>query len=151
MLGTDFPIVAVMTGSMAHDNTASYSHYRFLAVNYGYSIGQIDSWPMRSGFNAGDVVVIKGIDESQLQLGDVIVFEFDGEPTPIIHRIVYIKDGYYYTKGDHNSAIDPDCRLLDEPAKNCWRRNSIKGKAVLRIPYLGMPKLLLQNLIDILK
>ena len=155
ILHTSTPIVAVMTNSMVHDATTPYRHYQFLQENFDYSKEEIDSWPVNNGFRPGDVLVIKGVPEDELKVGDVIVFakhnkndntgqkEYD-----IIHRIVYIDDeGYPFTKGDHNPVIDPDCNLFENSPSGCWERVKIKGKAVLLIKYLGWPKLILQNII----
>lgn len=152
ILHTDLPIVAVMTGSMVHDSTTPYRHYQFLKENFGYTKEQIDSWPIKNGFRPGDVLIIKGVPEDELKVGDIIVFTYEGQPVPIIHRIVFIdKDGYPYTKGDHNPVIDPDCRLLEKPIEGCWKRTSIKGKAIFWIPFLGIPKLILQTIINTIR
>jgi len=145
-LGTDLPIVAVMTGSMSHDSTTDVRHYLYLEKTYGYTPSQIDSWPISNGFNPGDVIIIKGVEEEDVKIGDVIIFTYEGQPVPIIHRVVNINDDHPFTKGDHNTILDPDCKLLDNPYSGCWRRISIKGKAVFVIPYLGYPKLLLNKL-----
>jgi signal peptidase len=147
ILDTELPIVAVMTGSMVHDATTHYRHYQFLGENFGYTEEEINSWPIKNGFRPGDVLIIKGIPEEELEVGDVIVFTYEGQPVPIIHRIVTIdENGYPYTKGDHNPTLDPDCNLYEGETR-CWERTSIKGKAVLWIPFLGIPKLILHNVL----
>jgi len=150
-LNTDLPIVAVMTGSMVHDSTTNYRHYQFLKDNFGYSKDFIDSWPIKNGFRPGDVLIIKGIPAEEIKVGDVIVFTYEGQPVPIIHRVVLIEDNYPYTKGDHNPVMDPDCKLMEEPIEGCWKRTSIKGKAVFWIPFLGIPKLILQSIINLFR
>lgn len=148
ILHTDLPIVAVMTGSMVHDATTPYNHYQFLENNFNYTKEQIDKWPIKNGFRPGDVLLIKGVLQNELKVGDVIVYTYEGQPVPIIHRIVYIDDkGYHYTKGDHNQVMDPDCNLFNNTPEWCWKRTSIKGRAILWIPFLGIPKLILQNII----
>ncbi len=147
LLNTDLPIVAVMTSSMVHDATTPYRHYQFLQENFDYTEEEIDSWPINGGFRPGDVLIIKGVPENQLKVGDVIVFKHRTQSVPIIHRIVEIEDGYPYTKGDHNPIMDPDCKLFEEDVQDCWERTGIKGKAVVWIPFLGIPKLILHNVI----
>ena len=148
LLHTDLPIVAVMTGSMVHDVNTPYHHYQFLEQNFDYTKEEIDSWPIKNGFNPGDVLIIKGVPEDELEVGDVIVFTYEGQPVPIIHRIAYIdENGYPFTKGDHNEVMDPLCDPSDKPESGCWNRTGIKGKAVIWIPFLGLPKLILHNII----
>ena len=150
-LHTDLPIVAVMTGSMVHDISTTRVHYNYLEDNFNYTKEEIDSWPIKNGFRPGDVLIIKGVPQDELKVGDVIVFTYEGQPVPIIHRIVKIEDGYPYTKGDHNPVLDPDCNLFEEEVKGCWERTDIKGKAVLWIPFLGLPKLVLNYAINFVR
>jgi len=147
VLNTDLPIVAVMTTSMVHDSTTPVRHYQFLEENFNYTKEEIDSWSINGGFRPGDVLIIKGVPTEDLELGDVIVFKHRDQPVPIIHRIVDIEDGYPYTKGDHNPIMDPDCELFDQNVVGCWERTEIKGKAITWIPFLGIPKLILHNII----
>lgn len=152
ILHTDLPIVAVMTGSMVHDVTTPYRHYQYLQENFNYTKDLIDSWPIKNGFRPGDVILIKGVPTEELKVGDVIVFTYEGQPVPIIHRIIQIdKDDYPYTKGDHNPVLDPDCKLFEKNIDYCWKRTSIKGKAVFWIPFLGLPKLILHNIITFMR
>jgi len=152
ILHTDLPIVAVMTGSMVHDDNTLSVHYQFLEQNFDYTKEQINSWPIKNGFRPGDVLIIKGVPQEELQVGDVIVATYKGQPVPIIHRIVYIgENGYPFTKGDHNPVMDPLCKISDKPISGCWERTGIKGKAVLWVPFLGLPKLILHNIIMFLR
>lgn len=147
ILDTDLPIVAVMTSSMVHDSTTNYRHYQFLQEKFNYTQEEINSWPIKNGFNPGDVLIIKGVPTEEIEVGDVIVFKHKDQPVPIIHRVVDIENGYPYTKGDHNPVMDPDCKLFDREVVGCWDRAEIKGKAVLWIPFLGVPKLILHNIV----
>ncbi|MCX6821501.1 MAG: signal peptidase I [Candidatus Aenigmarchaeota archaeon] len=131
LLGTKLPVVAVVSESMTHDSTTQIKHYQFLQNNFNYSKEQIDSWPIKNGFLKGDALVIMGVPEKDLKIGDVIVYDISGQNTPIVHRIVKFENGQITTKGDHNPAFDP------------WKPVKIYGKAVLVIPFLGWPKLLL--------
>jgi len=132
VLGTDLPVVAVVSDSMTHDVTTELRHYEYLQEKYGYSEEDIDSWPITGGFLRGDALVVVGIETKELTPGDVIVYDIEGQSTPIVHRIVEIdEDGNIVTKGDHNPSYDP------------WTPSTIHGKAVAVIPFLGWPKLLL--------
>ena len=133
-LGTELPVVAVVSNSMTHDSTTLERHYEYLQENFGYTEDQVDSWPIKSGFLKGDVLVVKGVDDDDLKVGDVIVYSIKGQSTPIVHRIVKIENGKITTKGDHNPSHDP------------WTPQKIYGGAVLVIPYLGWPKVKLTEI-----
>lgn len=135
LLGTKLPVVAVVSESMTHDASTPITHYKYLEDNLGFSKEQIDSWPIKNGFLKGDALVIRGVPEKDLKVGDVIVYDKDGQTTPIVHRIVKFDNGQIITKGDHNPTIDP------------WRPVKIYGKAIMVIPFLGWPKLLLTQLL----
>jgi signal peptidase I len=135
-LGNTTPLVAVMSGSMVHDSSTEQAHYSFLMAS-GFTRQQIDSFPLKDGFNKGDVIVVKGEKDGNIKVGDVIVFGAPGANYPIIHRVISIqKDNAgksnYMTKGDHN------------PASDRWLipHDKIQGKAVLRVPLLGYVKVL---------
>ena len=130
LLGTHYPVVAVVSGSMEHDGNFEnwwQSHKEFYD-KIGINKEEFTNYPFSNGFNKGDLMIL--YKATTLHKGDVIVFQ--GEPQdPIIHRIV--KTHPYQTKGDHNT----DSRR-DETAITQER---ILGKAIFRIPYLGWFKL----------
>lgn len=140
LLGTKLPVVAVVSESMTHDATTPIKHYQYLKETFNYTKEQIDSWPIKNGFLKGDALVIMGVPDKDLKIGDVIVFDIEGQNTPIVHRIVKFENNQIVynetlTKGDHNPTINP------------WRPIRIYGKAALVIPFLGWPKLLLTQLL----
>jgi len=134
LLKTDLPVVAVVSESMTHDSYTPTRHYQFLQENFGYNKTTVDSWPIKGGFLKGDALVVLGVTNDNLKIGDVIVYDIDGQSTPIVHRIVEFEKERIVTKGDHNPIADP------------WTPTKIHGKAVLVIPFLGWPKLLLTQL-----
>ena len=135
ILKTDLPVVAVISESMTHDGTTEYVHYKYLEAEYGYKREVVDSWPIKNGFRKGDVLVIRGVNESELKVGDVIVFDIEGQRIPIVHRIVKL-DGEIITKGDHNPVADP------------WKVERIHGKVAFVIPLLGWPKLIFTYIVS---
>lgn len=137
-MGTDLPVVAVVSDSMTHDSLTLTRHYEFLEKNLGYSNEEIDSWPISSGFLRGDVLVVDGVGIDELEVGDVIVYDIKGQSTPIVHRIVKIEGDEITTKGDHNPSYDP------------WKPTKIHGKAIFVIPYLGWPKLALTEVLGVI-
>jgi len=109
-LSTDMPIVAVQSNSM---------------VPY---------------FNKGDMLILRGIPQEQLSVGDVIVFDQPSGGTPIVHRIVDINtDGTFQTKGDANSG--------QLPYEKSIQYSQIHGAVIMIIPFMGWIKI---GLTDIL-
>lgn len=131
VLGTDLPIVAVVSDSMTHDSTITVRHYEYLEENFGYTREEIDSWPISGGFLRGDALVVVGVKTEDLKPGDVIVYSIEGQRTPVVHRIVKIDGKKIITKGDRNPSTDP------------WEPSRIHGKVVAVVPFLGWPKVLL--------
>lgn len=89
----------------------------------------------------GDVVLVKSIDLNQLKVGDII--QYKSESIYIFHRIIEILDDNgeikYQTKGDNNSAVDP------EQVKG----DAIRGKVAYIIPKVGWPTLFLRSRNDV--
>jgi signal peptidase I len=103
-LGTDMPVVAVESNSMIPT------------------------------FSAGDILVLQGVQSSDLKIGDIIVFSPGPEQTPVVHRIIAVNpDGTFQTKGDNNNGQLPFERSI--------AASQIHGRAMLIIPYLGWLKI----------
>ncbi len=150
ILGTSLPLVVVESYSMHHQGSfiGSVIQDKNHFDSWWQSVGdwyeqkgiekqETSKWSFKTGFDKGDIMVIKGKEPEQLKKGDVIVFNA-GEKHPIIHRIVKVElmsDGerVFSTKGDNNLG-----QLISE--KNI-PENAIIGKAVVRVPKLGWIKL----------
>ena len=166
IFNTQLPVVAVVSCSMEHDFTncgekkeitlckESLSENKKINFNeyWGYcgswyeEIGiekkEFESFPMKDGFNKGDIIFLYGT--KTIREGDVIVFK-GNSANPIIHRIVKVKENAYQTKGDHN----PDSfAQLSETNIN---PSDVLGKAFLRIPYLGWIKIGFTDLINLFR
>ncbi len=98
---------------------------------YALAIG---SNSMHPKINKGDVVIVEKVDQKHintLKIGEVLVYKYND--MVIVHRIIKIQevDGNYYfrTKGDNNDTEDG------------WTINqvSVVGRAVGKIPYIGIP------------
>lgn len=100
---------------------------------YAMAIG---SQSMTGTIEKGDVVIINK-KKKEYEVGDILAADVNG--TIIVHRITEknkIEGGYVYTtKGDANNAED------------FWevKESMIKGKAVLRVRYLGWPTIKLSE------
>lgn len=157
LLGTSFPIVAVISGSMEHSLSGPYlcgenlDDFKDSFDNYWQVCGgwyknndisskQFQKFPFQNGFNKGDIIIVWGSKPKSLEIGDILIFQ-GSKPQPIIHRIIkkWQENGIYYfqTKGDHNK--DSITGPLGETKINGKR---ILGKGLLRIPYLGWIKII---------
>jgi signal peptidase I len=145
LLGTSYPIVAVFSSSRHHD--VSFDTYwgggGEWYLEQGITKEEFMAFPMHNGFNKGDIMVLLGRDISDIQIGDIIVFQA-ARPDPIIHRVVDKRqvDGQYslQTKGD-NYRTNPDS--INSPWLNELdiREEQLIGKAFIRVPYLGYIKI----------
>ncbi|NQV92034.1 hypothetical protein HQ489_06180 [Candidatus Woesearchaeota archaeon] len=158
-LGTDFPIVAVVSESMEHglhqgvicgqsfsEFDESFDNWWDLCgswyLNKGITKDKFQSFPLKNGFDKGDVIILWRADK--VEVGDVLIFQAY-RAQPIIHRVVDVhSDGTYQTKGDHNSnSISAG---LEETNIS---KERVYGKGVLRIPYLGWVKILFVDLMQV--
>src|SRR3972149_5877636 len=92
MFGTEFPIVAVISGSMEHDGSFEQwwnSQEKWYAEK-GITENEFLDYPLKNGFNKGDLIVLFGAKPPQIQRGDIIVFK-SYTKEPIIHRIIEIE------------------------------------------------------------
>jgi len=155
LMGTSFPIVAVVSGSMEHDGSFDdwWESVCRKDITEGIDITQGDiyssynitkekfkSFSFKNGFNKGDLMVL--ISAKKADLGDIIVFMGGTRADPIIHRAVNVEDlpKVFKTKGDHN--------CVSAPFESAVPDNKVVGKAVLRIPFLGWVKLAFVGLIQ---
>ncbi len=85
----------------------------------------------------GDIVVTRPSGSADLGPGAVITFTDPLRPGDLItHRIIEITpDGLLRTHGDHNASDDTS--LVSAEA--------VRGRAVLRVPALGMPLIWMQQ------
>ena len=91
----------------------NFKLFLFLAVYtifeyFGWKAGVVYGQSMEPNFMIGNVVIIKSVDPSFLNMEDAIIFALeDFSLEIIIHRIVGISDGEtgkrFKTKGDNNS------------------------------------------------
>jgi hypothetical protein len=145
IMGTSYPIVAVVSTSMVHndsfDNWWTQNQDFYLARNITEE--EFRKFPFRNGFNKGDLMVLVGKNPADIKLGDIIVFQ-SRKPYPIIHRVISKKDenGWIFqTKGDNNKAQIRDFELDETRVL----QNTIYGKSVIRIPWLGYVKIWFVN------
>ena len=106
LFGTGYPVVAVVSSSMEHNSDLEpwWNNNKGWYVNMNITEEDFFSYPLKNGFNKGDIMVLIGRKPMNIKKGDVIVFK-GSLKDPIIHRVVklYREDKYYIqTKGDNN-------------------------------------------------
>ncbi|MFH1396318.1 MAG: signal peptidase I [archaeon] len=164
MLGTTYPVVAVVSESMEHglynnqlcgqefsEFPESFDSYWNICGYWyeenGISKEEFEQYPLKNGFNRGDIIVLRGAYRDSLDVGDVLVFQ-GPKPQPIIHRVVneWEVDGemFYQTKGDHNRDS-----FGGELGETEISEDRIIGKGWIRIPYLGWIKILFVDLLSL--
>ena len=143
LLGTQLPVVAVVSSSMDHGVLdfdqwweQNQEYYRTFEIDKN----EFKEFPLNNGFKKGDAIVSLGKDFEDLKVGDIIIFQTSARSEPIIHRIVKIGDGWVGTKGDNNlNQLTFEKRI---PSEN------IIGVAKARAPLLGWVKVGFLQLIN---
>jgi signal peptidase I len=171
VLNNDYPIVAIVSGSMQHKIVDGWvCHVQFSDVknkrldfdewwkycgeyyemNFNITKDEFSEFDYRNGLNIGDVMILYGKDPEKIEVGEVLVFipenrEWFESHGPVIHRVVdkWEEDEtiYFQTKGDHNR----------ESAENFETRipeEDVIGVAAVRIPFVGYAKIWLFNIIQ---
>lgn len=150
VLGTEAPIVAVVSGSMEHSGNFDAFWSDPICCNAGcsekraqgnfYEAQNISKNEFRgfsfvNGFNKGDIMVLYS--PKNAERGDVIVYVTSARPDPIIHRVIDVRNEaggrVFTTKGDNNCDVGPFEKSIPE--------ERVLGKAVWRVPYLGWVKI----------
>jgi signal peptidase I len=151
IFGTQFPVVAVVSNSMEHDESYDewWSSQEDLYLQFNITKQQFREFSLHNGFDKGDIMILVGTKPTKLERGQIIVY-WGGKEYPIIHRIVKIEhdaDGtpYFQTKGDHNAGQIYNPPYLDE---RHVRADTVVGRAVLRVPYLGWVKIWFVELLN---
>ena len=163
LLGTSYPIVAVVSGSMEHDHSyedwwvtpcliggksLQYTDGTIVTPEHMYARFNItkatfDTFSFRNGFNKGDLMILYS--PKNVAVGDVLVYSASGFSDPIIHRVVQESDIdgslIYQSQGDHNCQQNPFEKSITT--------QQVLGKAVVRIPLLGWIKIGFVNLIQL--
>ena len=110
-----------------------------VSCKFAYGVLVIGSESMTGSIDKGDVVFFQSQDKG-IKVGDVIVFKRDD--IKVVHRVVKIKntnnETKYYTKGDANAQIDT----------LYVTKETLMGKVLFKIKYIGQPTLWLRNIFD---
>ncbi len=163
LLGTSFPIVAVVSGSMEHQGSfgewwaSSEQDY----LKFGITKEEFERYPLKNGFNKGDIIILRGFDSESLKKGQIIVY-WTKRPDPIIHRIVSYHNSAMETKGDNfltnrnqivhyvnaegNDVPKGSPGAIKFHDETDVRENEVIGRAWIRIPLLGYVKIIAVDL-----
>ncbi|MFQ6088287.1 MAG: signal peptidase I [Candidatus Methanofastidiosia archaeon] len=120
------------------------------ALGVEHPIVVVISSSMEPTYYRGDILIVEGVDPSQLEVGDIIVFNRPSGGIPIVHRIVEIVEEdqrYFITKGDHNSYKDS----YWQPTFPGIPAQEVVGDIKFRIPMLGKITLFFKEIFRILK
>lgn len=160
LMGTGYPIVAVVSNSMEHQQNFdfwwetqalcdnSYCTQETYYALEGVTKGEFKEFSFKNGFNKGDIMFLVGEKPKNIKKGDVIVFQAN-RADPIIHRVIevwYENNEYHYrTKGDNNP------RSFQEILETDITEDRLVGKAIIRIPFLGWVKIAFVDAINLLR
>ena len=99
------------------------------------------------------MILLNKAKPEKIRLGTILVYDAEGKPMPIIHRVVAVHNTslgngsyriYYETKGDHNPYQINNGGLNEFEVEP----EVIRGKAFARIPYFGYVKILFADLVQ---
>lgn len=122
-------ILGLIIGTNAYLANAKTLTGNQMPMPFGYGAAVVLSGSMEPVLSKGDLIIVK--EKESYKLGDVVVFQ--SGKSLIVHRIIKIDDKKVITQGDANNVADPE-----------FDTQFIKGKEVVRIPYIGV-------LVDIIK
>lgn len=91
----------------------------------GFRSYTVLSGSMEPNINAGDLVIIKHKDKSNISIDDVVTFKEDNKI--ITHRIIKDSVEGYTTKGDNNNVAD----------STLLHSENILGEVILTLPKIG--------------
>lgn len=145
------PLVAVTSQSMLHHS--GQDSWRTWLMNEGIPSEKIETFPLKSGFDRGDMILVKTPDGkgeilgvefptlfSTTKLGDVVIYNRDkehGRGEPIIHRVVGIVRVKNFTVTGTEGTLE--CLTEEDFEKKYipWVVNCLNGK---KCPYWQFPQ-----------
>lgn len=168
-LNNDFPIVAIVSGSMEHkivnhqicdkyvtdvdSKRLDYEEFwgfcgSYYVSNYNITKEQFQEFDYNKGLNIGDVMVLYGEDPEDIEIGEVLVFvpqdrAFFEQKGPVIHRVVdkwVDEEGKYHFK----TKGDHNPKTFDN-FENDIHEDNVIAVAVVRVPFIGYAKIALNS------
>lgn len=170
-LNNDYPIVAIVSGSMEHKvvsnrvcnihiadiksmrlNYDEWWNYcgNYYETNYNLTKEVFYEFEYKNGLNIGDVMVLYGKDPKKIEVGEVLIFipqdrNFFETKGPVIHRVVE-------KWSDENNKIHFRTKGDHNPQsiqnfENDITEDNVIGVSIARIPFIGYAKILLNQAI----
>lgn len=137
----------------------SYVAIIIVAIILAQHLNVVVSGSMEPVFYRGDVVVIQKtnflglheINASDLNVGDIVIYDATWYPEPVIHRIIFkgnTPDGrpYYKTKGDNNPSADPVAVYPQQIQAKVISFGKTPGETPFVIPKIGYITLWIRGL-----
>ena len=135
--GINSSIVSVLFGIIL---AFSINQGLALALSTQMPVVAVESNSMVPTFQRGDILILQGVPQEELDVGDIIVFSPVGQNTPVVHRVVKVNgDGTFQTQGDANPGqLEFEKKIYPE---------QIQGRVIMMVPYLGWIKLIIMEVV----
>lgn len=161
VLGTQLPVVAVISESMEHPRGDDWltqpancergpCTQEAWYIHRDISSKDFKEFPFSNGFNKGDIMLLVGEKTEDINIGEIIVFS-SGKSYPIIHRVIERTETEFgikfETKGDNN----PSQITVNGLNERNIKEDDIIGVAKVRVPYLGFIKIWFTHFINLLR
>ena len=114
----------------------------------GLKTYNVISGSMSPKYNIGDLIYVKSVEPSTIQIGDAISFVLDESLTVATHEVVDIdvETEHFLTKGITNNVVDPPVSYKTVKGENGnYKYGNFLGKVVFKIPLLGYVASFVQN------
>ena len=145
ILGTPYPLPLITSESMQHDSNFDewWEKSNMWYIENGINKTEFETFPLKNGFNKGDMLIAKGVKSDKIKIGDVIVF-LDVKGDTISHRVVRFQQNeklLFTTKGDNykTNYLPIKNQDFDETELS---EEKVVGKVIFRIPYIGYIKIM---------
>mgnify|MGYP001766383223 FL=1 len=131
--------------------------YLVISITLSYAlkvdnpVAVVISGSMEPVYYRGDIIVIKGTEPANIQVGDIIVYKRPYQDIPIVHRVISIVPEndhlYFVTKGDNNPYEDS---YFENGTKYAGVPDyAVVGKSLFKIPKLGYVTIFFKRLIGV--
>lgn len=141
--GSALPLAIVESCSMYHgqDFEGWWNKNRNWYENREIHVEDFEEFPLKNGFNKGDIFFVLGVEKEEIEVGDVIIFSAGENNRPIIHRVVKLNP--LQTKGDHNSIQFTKSNNAEKIDETNIKEEQLIGRVTsARVPLLGWFKLI---------
>jgi signal peptidase I len=151
--GTTLPLAIVESCSMYHagnvfsDFDIWFNEHQQKYEKINLTKEEFKAFVLNNGFDKGDILLLVKANPEKLKIGDIIAFTSGTGGTPVIHRIISIKEVngqlIFSTMGDNNAGqLVPGNNYAGIDEREI-KQSQLVGKAVFRIaPKLGWVKLI---------